>query len=142
MYLLKLRWHDLLIYIKSVILLHVQNDNSSVLQVQSFFTVLQVSPIDYYQAELLCQTCPLTACDKFFNLYGIVVQNHRLHDLRCVTLLDVKQKLFSSFLHCSDRRKQLLTCLIHQSHCKYFTILCEDAVTLLVPLLLYLQRCI
>jgi hypothetical protein len=151
MYLLKRRLHDLLIYTKSVILLHVQNDNSSGLQVQSFFTVLQVSPIDYClallsfgvsQIKLLYPFCPLTACDKLINLNGIFVQNHRLHDLRCVELLGLKQKLFSSFLHCSGRKKQLLTCLIHQSHCKYFATLCEDVVTLLVPLLLSHQLCI
>jgi hypothetical protein len=94
MYVLKRRLHDLLIYTKSVILLHVQNDNSSGLQVQSFFTVLQVSLIDYYQAELLCQFCPLIACDKFINLNEIFVQNHRLHDHRCVELSGLKQKLF------------------------------------------------
>ena len=142
MYLLKRKLHDLLIYIKSVILLHVQNDNSSRLQVQSFFTVLQASPIDYYQAELLCHFCPLTTCDKFINVNEIFVQNHRLHDLRCVELLGLKQKLFSSFLHCSGRKKQLLTCLFHQSHCKYFATLCEDAVMLLLPLLRYHRLCI
>ncbi len=132
-------------------MLHVQSDNSSGLQVQSSFIVLKVSPIDYClalwsfgvsQIKLLYQFSPLTACDKLINLNGIFIQNHRFHDLRCVELLGLKQKLFSSFPHCSDRIKQMLICLIYQSHCKYFATLCKDANTLLVPWLLYHQPCI
>ncbi len=138
----KRKWHGLLIYIKSSILLDIKSGNSSVQQAQSFFIDEQVSTINYCPAELLCLSCLPTACDTFFNLKEVGKKSRKLRVLQCVVFLGLKQKLSSNFRQSSYQKIKLLAFLFNQSLRRCFTTLCIDSVALLSPLLLYHRLCI